>query len=183
MLEILNIYSQKWNCAALLPISTVMYWEQFIIPTIGHIWGLYFPVFCERTLGSTAGALRGAGNCHQVEVGGSSLPSPPLLRLSREFHKWPNDQHMYKFSIWKITDHKWKQLILVVIFLFAFRVNEIQNKTFILNSHRPFICNASATAPLVQLPQAQTLKVHKIENFFDSDFGICIISLIVMSKY
>jgi hypothetical protein len=27
------------------------------------------------------------------------------------------------------------------------------------------------------------LKVHKIENFFDSDFGICIISLIVMSKY
>ncbi len=27
------------------------------------------------------------------------------------------------------------------------------------------------------------LKVHKIENFFDSDFGICIISLIFMSKY
>ncbi len=27
------------------------------------------------------------------------------------------------------------------------------------------------------------LKVHKIENFFDSDFGICVISLIDMSKY
>jgi hypothetical protein len=27
------------------------------------------------------------------------------------------------------------------------------------------------------------LKVHKIENFFDSDFGICDISLLVMSKY
>jgi hypothetical protein len=27
------------------------------------------------------------------------------------------------------------------------------------------------------------LKVHKIENFFDSNFGICNISLIVMSKY
>ncbi len=27
------------------------------------------------------------------------------------------------------------------------------------------------------------LKVHKIENFFDSDFGICIISLLGMSKY
>jgi hypothetical protein len=26
-------------------------------------------------------------------------------------------------------------------------------------------------------------QVHKIENFFDSDFGICVISLIVMSKY
>ncbi len=30
---------------------------------------------------------------------------------------------------------------------------------------------------------AQRLKVHKIENFFDSDFGICVISLLVMSKY
>jgi hypothetical protein len=27
------------------------------------------------------------------------------------------------------------------------------------------------------------LKVHKTENFFDSDFGICIISLLVMPKY
>ncbi len=27
------------------------------------------------------------------------------------------------------------------------------------------------------------LKVHKIENFFDSDFGMCVISLLVMSKY
>ncbi len=26
------------------------------------------------------------------------------------------------------------------------------------------------------------LKVHKIENFFDSDFGICVISLLAMSK-
>jgi hypothetical protein len=27
-----------------------------------------------------------------------------------------------------------------------------------------------------------TLKVHKIENFFDSDFGICVISLLVLHK-
>jgi hypothetical protein len=27
------------------------------------------------------------------------------------------------------------------------------------------------------------LKVHKIENFFDCDFGICVISLLVMPKY
>jgi hypothetical protein len=27
------------------------------------------------------------------------------------------------------------------------------------------------------------LKVHKIENFFDSDFEICIIFLLVMAKY
>jgi hypothetical protein len=31
-------------------------------------------------------------------------------------------------------DHKWKQLILVVNFLFGLRVNEIPNKTFILFS-------------------------------------------------
>jgi hypothetical protein len=30
--------------------------------------------------------------------------------------------------------------------------------------------------------QKSYLKVHKIENFFDSDFGICVISLLVMSK-
>jgi hypothetical protein len=28
----------------------------------------------------------------------------------------------------------------------------------------------------------QYLKVHKIENFFDSDFGICVISLLFMHK-
>ena len=28
----------------------------------------------------------------------------------------------------------------------------------------------------------RALKVHKIENFFDSYFGICIISLLVMHK-
>ncbi len=31
--------------------------------------------------------------------------------------------------------------------------------------------------------QNTLLKVHKIENFFDSDFGIFVISLLVMSKY
>jgi hypothetical protein len=31
--------------------------------------------------------------------------------------------------------------------------------------------------------ELQILKVHKTENFFDYDFGICVISLLVMSKY
>jgi hypothetical protein len=42
------------------------------------------------------------------------------------------------------------------------------------DSHRPGRRNLKDTNPL---------KVHKVENFFDSDFGICIISLLVMSKY
>jgi hypothetical protein len=35
----------------------------------------------------------------------------------------------------------------------------------------------------ITFPWSSSLKVHKIENFLDSDFGICVISLIVMSKY
>ncbi len=31
--------------------------------------------------------------------------------------------------------------------------------------------------------QRLILKVQKIENFLDSDLGICVISLLVMSKY
>jgi hypothetical protein len=34
------------------------------------------------------------------------------------------------------------KLILVVNFLFSLRVNEIPNKTFILDSHQSFICSA-----------------------------------------
>ncbi len=34
-----------------------------------------------------------------------------------------------------------------------------------------------------ELNHEERLKVHKIENFFDSDFGICVISLLVMHKW
>ncbi len=54
------------------------------IPMIGLIWNLYFPVLHEKTLGSTAGAERRAGNCRQAPVGSSSLSYPPFLQLSRE---------------------------------------------------------------------------------------------------
>ncbi len=39
-----------------------------------------------------------------------------------------------QISNWENMDHKWKQLILVVIFLLGLRVNEIPNKTFIMDS-------------------------------------------------
>ncbi len=32
------------------------------------------------------------------------------------------------------------------------------------------------------LKDTNPLKVHKIENFFDSDFGICVVSLLVVHK-
>ncbi len=141
--KIRNIYSQKWNCMALFPISTFMYLEAtyMYIPTIGHIWNLYFPVLLERILGSAAGMKRRVRNCRQAELGDSSLPSPPLLQLSREF---TYDQNT--IPIWKIMNHKWKQLILVVNFLLGLRVNEILNKTFISDSRRPFIFSAQSTS-------------------------------------
>jgi hypothetical protein len=57
----------------------------FHIPRIGLIWNLYFPELHERTLSSTAEVERRLGNCRQALVDGSSLLSPPLLQLSREF--------------------------------------------------------------------------------------------------
>jgi hypothetical protein len=49
------------------------------IPTIGLILNLYFPFLHERTLGSTAGGERRAGNFSQAEVGGkfpTQVPCP-----------------------------------------------------------------------------------------------------------
>jgi hypothetical protein len=50
-----------------------------------YLENLYFPVLHERTLGSTANAEFMVGNCCQAVVDSSSLLSPPLLQLSREF--------------------------------------------------------------------------------------------------
>jgi hypothetical protein len=105
-------------------------------PMIGLICNLYFPVLRVSTLGSTAGADRRAGNCHPAVVGASSLPFSPLQQLCREFTEMTNIQ----ISNLENFDLDWKQLILVVNFLFGLRVNEIPNKTFILDSHQPFIC-------------------------------------------
>jgi hypothetical protein len=56
----------------------------------------------------------------------AAVPFPPLRSCgwAVSLHKWPT----YKFPIWKITDHKCKQLILVVNSFLALRVNEITNK-------------------------------------------------------
>jgi hypothetical protein len=46
--------------------------------------------------------------------------------------------------------------------------------------HIKNVCSACDTYSYVCI--FCSLKVHKIENFFDSDFGICVISLLVMHK-
>ncbi len=52
----------------------------------------------------------------------AAVPCPPLCSCgwAESSHKWPT----YKFPIWEIMDHKWKQLNLVVNSLFGLRVNE-----------------------------------------------------------
>ncbi len=128
------------NGAALFPVSKFTYLGAiYIFP--GLIWNLYFPVLRERTLGSTAvGAEKRAGNWQRL----AAVPCPPLLSCgwAESWHKWPT----YKFPIGTIIDREWNQLILVANFLFGLRVNEIPNKTFILDSHWPFICSVTLRA-------------------------------------
>jgi hypothetical protein len=79
-------------------------------------------------------------------------------------------------------DHKWKQLILEVNFLCGFRVNEIPNETFILDSHydmlkkdsykwRPFVVFFHKFALFFIFPQLQKLaSVSKDVKFIFNHF-------------
>jgi hypothetical protein len=70
---------------------------------IGLIWNLYFPVLCERTLGSTAEAERRAQNWRQAVVGGGSLPFPAAPTVEPKVHI--NYQHTnFRFGkLWIIN--------------------------------------------------------------------------------
>ncbi len=70
-------------------------------------------------------------------------------------------------------------------FLLSFNRTVPLNQNFGGSSNQFFCLNALLYSPerTVFFSILKKLKVHKIENFFDSDFGICIISLLVMSKY
>jgi hypothetical protein len=120
----------------------------YIFPRSVVIWSLYFPLLHDRTLGSTHRS-REKGRELPPSRGWplSAIPCSPLrlLQLSRELTKMTNIQ----ISNLEIKDHKWKQFILVVNFLFGLRVTEIPNKTFILDSHRPFHLQCSFTIILL----------------------------------
>jgi hypothetical protein len=107
------------------------------IPTIGLIWNLYYPTYIGRE-SSRLNCRRGE-KVRELTSSRGLQQFPALPSATAKVHL--NDQHTN--SNWKITDHKWKQLILVVNFLFGLRENEIPNKTFILDSHLPFICSVS----------------------------------------
>ncbi len=84
--KIWNIYSQKESYAASFPII-YLYRNDLYSPTsISPMWNIHFLVFCERTLSSKAGAEIKLGNCRKAGGWRPSLPSPVLLRLSREVH-------------------------------------------------------------------------------------------------
>ncbi len=73
VLKILNIYSQKWNCAALFP-RPFLFWISIFLYCFSELSAQ--PQ--ERIEGQGTAASRGW-------LGGSSLHSPPLLQLSQEF--------------------------------------------------------------------------------------------------
>jgi hypothetical protein len=136
-----NIYSQRWNWGALFLISTFMYLGAIYIFPQSVLFGTSIFLHCGWAESShkwtTYTFLL---NCRSKEKG-RELPPNSALRsrdwVNSYIHKWST----IKFPIWKNTEHKWKQLILVVNILFGLRVNEIPNKTFILDSHQLFICS------------------------------------------
>ncbi len=85
-------------------------WSGLYIPMVDLIWNLYFPVLLERSSG-----------WRQFPA----LPSAPAVEPRVHI----NVQYT-NFQFGKITDHEWKQLILVVNFLFGWRVNKIPNRHF-----------------------------------------------------
>jgi hypothetical protein len=115
-------------------------------PPIGLIWNLYYPVLYERTLSSTVAAERIAGNCRQ---GGLAAVPCPLLSScgwAQSSHKWPT----YKFSNFgKLWIPKWKQLIIIVNFLYGLRMNETPNKTILywILTGLHFQCSKDTTSP------------------------------------
>jgi hypothetical protein len=119
--KIWYIYSQKWNCAASFPnFYTHVSRSDLYIPMIGLIWNIYFPVLCEITLGSTTEAEKeGQGITAKQWLFAFPWPALPSCSWAKGSFKWPR----FKFSIWKITDHKLKQVIFVINFLFGLRVN------------------------------------------------------------
>ncbi len=97
-----------------------------------------FFLYCLRELSAQLQERRERqGTAAKQGLAASGSPCPPLVSCgwAESSHKWLT----CKFSMWKIIDHKWKQSILVVNFLFVLRVNEIANRTFILDSHLPSI--------------------------------------------
>ncbi len=85
------------------------------IPKIGLIWNIYFPALHQEN--SQRNHMSGEkGRERPPSIGKCQFPALPYPPVSS--HKWPT----YKFPSWKITDHKWKQLILVVNLLFGLRV-------------------------------------------------------------
>ncbi len=69
-------------------------------------------------------------------------------------------------------------------YLLGYPFEEIQVGKFILKMLFIFTKFCEHNADINEDCEALLhLKVHKIENFFDSDFRICVISLIVLSKY
>jgi hypothetical protein len=126
------------NWAASFPISTFMCLAKIYIFPWSVLFGITVLLFCMKELSAQLqDQTKGQGPAAKHWL--MAVPCPPLRSCSwaGSSHKWPT----YKFPIWKITDHKWKQLILVVSFLFGLTVNEIPNKKFISDSPRTFICS------------------------------------------
>jgi hypothetical protein len=105
-----HIFPGKKLCGLILKVYIYVSGSGLYIPMVDLIWNLYFPVLLERSSG-----------WRQFPA----LPSAPAVEPRVHI----NVQHT-NFQFGKITDYEWKQLILVVNFLFGWRVNKIPNRHF-----------------------------------------------------
>ncbi len=101
----------KWNCATSFPISTLMYeyLGAFYMFPPSVLFGISIFLYFVREFSAQPQERReGQGTASKQQL--VAVPCPPLRSFgwAKSSQKWPT---------WKIMDHKWKQLILVVKFL------------------------------------------------------------------
>ncbi len=112
--KIWNIYSQKWNGAALFPPCIS---ERFIY---SHDRSYLESLFCCISWENSWLNRRSGEKGRELPLRSSwgqfpALLSAPACGWAESSHQWPT----HKFPLCKITDHKWKHLIFVVNFFFG----------------------------------------------------------------
>jgi hypothetical protein len=91
------------------------------IPTIDLMWNLFL-YFVREFSAQPQERKEGQGTAAKQQLAAVPALLPPPPQLSQKFTKITNMEN-YGY-------HKWKQIILVVNFLFGLRVIKIPNKTF-----------------------------------------------------